>query len=203
MFQDDQELLRAFRAGERDALEKVYRHYLRDIEQLVRFGFSIGGKAQFKGVTSIIDRQDLIQEVFIHAFREQGRAAYDASRPYRPYLLRVARNVVIDRLRRPTKELLTDDGPSALFDLEMLIERNAPVPDAEASLDWKRKSDATAAYYKSASAQEQRFIELRFVQGMSQDKVAESMGVTRRKVRSLEEKSLKGLKRALSKAGYR
>ena len=45
-------------------------------------------------------------------------------------------------------------------------------------------------------------VPIRYGSGMK-GKVAEAMQVTRRKVRSLEEKTLKGLKRALLKAGYR
>jgi len=42
VFENDRELLKAFRAGERAALSKVYRFYADDVAGLVRRGFAIG-----------------------------------------------------------------------------------------------------------------------------------------------------------------
>ncbi len=52
--------------------------------------------------------EDLIQEVFVRAFSEKGRLAYDGLRDYEPYICTIARNLLIDRARKQGREVPLD-----------------------------------------------------------------------------------------------
>ena len=101
IFRDDRPLLDAFRRGDRAAAERVYYHYVDDVDKLVRRGFILDAKETIRvpGIGDADAAADLVQEVFVRALSEPARLSYDGLRPYRPYLLRIAKNLLIDRLR--------------------------------------------------------------------------------------------------------
>src|SRR6478672_2492853 len=90
----DRELLSAFRAGERAALERVYLAYVDDVFRLIAVGFERNPHEQ----------RSLVQDVFVRAFSDRARLGFDGIRPYRPYLLTIARNVLVDRARAQSSE---------------------------------------------------------------------------------------------------
>src|SRR5262245_53705930 len=109
IFRGQPELLRRFREGEREALERVYRTYVDKITNIVRFGFRL---ADGSGVVSGLGEQgadvaDAVQEIFAKSFTEPARRSYDGLREYGPYLYAIARNVIVDRARRVGRELPT------------------------------------------------------------------------------------------------
>ena len=180
---EDPALLRRFRAGDRQALEIVYRRFVRDVWALMRMGFP--SSASGVRVPGITDRALLSDSV-------QARVGYDGLRPYRPYLLRIARNVRIDQLRKSGREVLLGDAGSSALDLDALVEANAPVPELDEEL-----SAATRAYVETLDPEAQRFVQLRFAEDRHQLEVAEQMSVSRRRVRTLEARVLSGLRKAL------
>jgi DNA-directed RNA polymerase specialized sigma24 family protein len=113
IFRGKPELLRAFRAGDRAALETVYRAYVDKVAGIIRFGFSASAKGG--AIVSLGDRPqeiaDVVQEVFARSFARSAREAFDAGRDYGPYVYTVARNVVIDWVRRAGRELPTGVAP--------------------------------------------------------------------------------------------
>jgi len=155
------------------------------------FASSASG-ARVPGITEPALLSDSVQEVFLRAFGEQARLGYDGLRPFRPYLLRIARNVRIDQLRKSGREVLLGDTGSSALDLDALVEANAPPPELDEEL-----SAATRAYVETLDPEAQRFVELRFVEERHQLEVAEHMAVTRRRVRTLEARVLSGLRKAL------
>lgn len=191
-------LLDAFRRGERAALERVYRAHVDDVVRLFRHGF-VAGEARVAGLGDLDRCLELTQDVFLRAFSPAARAGYDGLRPYRPYLLRIARNLLIDRLRAGGREVplaAVADGPEAearLFPPE--------VPEPEADLHRQRLKEATQAFLASQDAELQRFVTLRFVEDRSQYEVLEAMAVTRRRVRTLERRALEGLRAFLAARG--
>jgi RNA polymerase sigma factor (sigma-70 family) len=80
---------------------------------------------------------------------------------------------------------------------------DAEVPDAaaEESLHSRALSAATAEYVASLLAQEQEFIRLRFEEELGQREVAAALGVSRRRVRTLETHVQDGLRRFLEQRG--
>jgi RNA polymerase sigma-70 factor (ECF subfamily) len=104
---EDRTRLQAFRAGDRKVLADVYRHYADAVTRELALGFNlrVGTESyRFVGLGSAFDFADVVQETFLRAFRDEARQRYDGVRPFRVYLLAIARNLVIDLLRRGGKE---------------------------------------------------------------------------------------------------
>src|SRR3954465_12876911 len=96
------ELLERFRAGERKALEEVYRHYVADVAKFLQRGFSFNSRERtlrFTGYAQPFDLDNALQETFTRAFRESARVGYDGLHSYRNYLFAIARNLVVDEFR--------------------------------------------------------------------------------------------------------
>ncbi len=209
VFEEHSGLLRRFRAGEREALEIVYRRYVDDVMRLLRTGFvsrRSGKMYRVPGVVPDSTLLDITQEVFARAFAPSGRAGYDGLRPYRPYLLQIARNLRIDQLRREGREVSAGDtgSPNSYLDFDALLESNAAIAAPDEQHDdpgWLQLREATRAHVASLSPEQQRFIELRFVRELPQIEVAELMAVTRRRVRTLEALVLRSLRKTLKGKG--
>src|SRR4051812_35677745 len=105
VFRGDPGLLVAFREGGREALERVYRGHAPSMERYLR-GLGRGSGIAELGQASVV--ADLLQEVFIRAFSDDARRAYDGIRDYAGYLTAIARNCFIDLLRSRGREVLTD-----------------------------------------------------------------------------------------------
>jgi RNA polymerase sigma factor (sigma-70 family) len=133
------------------------------------------------------DQRDLVQETFVKAFAEKARHAYDNTMPYRPYLLRIAKNLMIDRLRKLGREILLGDDDAGRPLLEIIHDQNhALLPEGEGDLDMRRLRDAVADFLSHQPRDRALFVRLRFLDGLSQIEVAKALGVTRRRIRTEE-----------------
>jgi RNA polymerase sigma factor (sigma-70 family) len=188
LFHDRPELLAAFRDGRRDVLGRVYSMYALSIERYLRV-LALAARGG-EGVQASV--ADLVQEVFIRAFSPNARRAYDGVRDYRSYLTAIARNCHIDMLRGSSREVLTDpaDLPS---DLDTF-----PEPD-----DWCEPKILVVlnAYLDDLSDTLRCVYEQRFVLAKSQAQASSDLGISRRALRTSEQKLRKGLRRALVRAG--
>ena len=90
----DAALLLAFRRGNPDALEAVYRLHVGEVESWVRRGLLRMGRL------NAADLADLVQDIFVRAFSDSARASYDGLREYVPFLMTLARNL-LHRLGAP------------------------------------------------------------------------------------------------------
>jgi RNA polymerase sigma-70 factor (ECF subfamily) len=181
------ELLRAFREGDRAVVADVYWAYVDLVERVVHRAFQRAGG---RGVPAE-EVADLVQEVFVRAFRERARLAYDGLREYRPFLGTVARNVVTDWARRRGR---------ALVELPEELEAQ-PTDDAEPGWADEEVVRATEAYLAGLPVELAGVHQQRFVLGNSQLEAARQLGFTRQQVRTLEGKLRDGLALALRKAG--
>src|SRR6478672_9201159 len=111
----DVELLRLIAGGDRPAFEELYRRYARSVLGLALRRIGDRGRAE-----------DAVQETFASLWRSASR--YDPGKgPGAPWLFTVARNTVIDTLRR-SPELAVADGPEQTAD--------DPGPDEAAETGW-------------------------------------------------------------------
>jgi RNA polymerase sigma-70 factor (ECF subfamily) len=194
ILENDRALLEAFRRGSRDALTAVYFHYVDRVATLARCGCLLEDGRRIPGAGGAQAERDLVQETFARAFSKSGRDGYDGVRPYRPYLLRITKNLLIDRARRTRPELpLHEPATAALLDGAMILEP----PDED--LDWKRLSAATRDYLASIPTELRELVRLRFEEGLSQVQAATQLSISRRRVRTLEERVQKGLEQHLRK----
>jgi RNA polymerase sigma factor (sigma-70 family) len=198
-------LLRRFRDGERDALACVYRFYFDDVYRLAQHGFTTRDGLRGGRIEPEADRLDFVQDVFVKAFANDARSSYDGLRPYRPFLLRIARNLRVDLARRACREpAATKLAVSGYLDLDELIERGGttPAPDGfEQSLQWQQLVERTASIVGELEADVRDVARLRFTEELSQLEAAARLGTTRRRIRTLEGRLLRYVRRGLSRAG--
>jgi RNA polymerase sigma factor (sigma-70 family) len=195
VFENNRALLDGFRAGRRDALAAVYERYVDDVARLVRAGFTVttaDGPVRVSGAVDVDVEHEVLQETFVKAFAPAARAGYDGLRPYRPYLMRIAQHVMIDRFRRRQREPL-----AVIEDVVDDSVGGQAGGDPGDSLHWRQLSAHAAEFVATLDDEGRRFVALRFEDDLSQDAVAERMGVSRRRVRTLEERVCRGLERAL------
>jgi RNA polymerase sigma-70 factor (ECF subfamily) len=203
IFENDRPLLDAFRRGDRGALTTVYHRFVDDVARLPRHGFVVETKGGLRipGAHGSDEECEIVQEVFARAFSETGRSGYDGLRPYRPYLMRIAKNLLIDRVRR--RQLLSLEMLAEIAPDDATAETGSPDPaddlSPEEALDWQRLLDAARQFIARLSEEERQLIVLRFEEGRSQEDVAAQLGVTRRRIRSLEGRVQRGLANYLKK----
>ena len=175
----------------------MFEHYADDVATLARRGFTIesSGHVYVRG-EGRDGEYELVQETFAKAFAEKARLAYDGISPYRPYLLRITKNLMIDRYRARQK-----DGRTIALDA---VELDSVTAAAEAppDLDWQKLAAATSEFVATLAPNQRELVKLRFEEGMSQDRVAETLRCTRRKVRTLERDVQNGLRSWLKRRGF-
>jgi RNA polymerase sigma factor (sigma-70 family) len=203
IFANNRELLDRFRRGERDALAAVYYRYVDEVATLARRGFTIesSGHAYVRGHDADGERE-LVQDTFAKAFAASARQAYDGVSPYRPYLLRITKNLMIDRYRAAQRQTVELDE-TGVGDIDQLLAANAEfaVGDEPEDLHWKQLREATNEYVATLDDECRQLIALRFVEELSQDETASRMACSRRRVRTLEERVVAGLRKSLQKRG--
>jgi RNA polymerase sigma factor (sigma-70 family) len=206
IFDKNPDLLDSYRRGDRGALREIYLTFVDDVETVVRKGFSLesNSDAYVPGADSEAECKDYIQECFIRAFSESARKDYDPNKDFRPYLLRIVKNLMIDKARQSNRITFPGDGSKKddVRGLKDIIEKHrAEAFDQsdgfEDRIRWKRLSKATDDYIEQLDDEQKRFIELRYRQESSQREVAEQMDVSRRRVRTLQKWVRRGLKKYL------
>jgi RNA polymerase sigma factor (sigma-70 family) len=194
VFRGDRGLLDRFRDGDREALARVYGTYVAEVEQILRRGFQISSSGhRVPGVPSTgPDLADLVHDVFLKAFTPAARLAYDGLRDYGPYLFTIARNTLADRARRLGQEVSIDGAA---------LERVLPAVDPAEAGPWADVATVTAVetYLRSLSDDVRRVHQARFVDGLSQRDAAQSLGLSRQNVRTLESRLVDGLRAHLAR----
>jgi RNA polymerase sigma factor (sigma-70 family) len=195
-------VLRGFRDGTQEALREVYRLHADEVARQLRYGFSFGsdGRTQrFMGYGSAFELHDVLHETFARAFEPSARARYDGIRPYGPYLKAIARNIVLRAFR--AREILF---PSVGDDTE----GSAPIGPADPSssspeqlVAREQVRELVQEFLQALDPEDQRLLQLRFVEGHSQRDVATQMRLGRQQVRGREEKLRKRLVRYLQSRG--
>ncbi|MBI3178986.1 MAG: hypothetical protein HYZ27_04955, partial [Deltaproteobacteria bacterium] len=103
IFAGNRPLLEAYRRGERHALTAVYHEYVASVVDVLTHGFQFesGGRTlRFAGFSDPLELEGCVQDIFVAVFSQSARHGYDGLRPFAPYVLQIARNRVIDELRR-------------------------------------------------------------------------------------------------------
>lgn len=193
-FAGDRQTLERFRAGDRAVLGRVYEHYADEVARVLRTGFPVRtgeGTVQIPGLTSAFDVECGVQEVFLRAFSDGARQAYDGVRPYRSYLFRIARNWRIDRFRRHHREIVLEEVPE---------------PDDEATFEGefvdRELSALVERFVETLDGRERWYYDARYRRGLSQTDAAAEQGLTRIQGRRLEARIKRNLLRFLRARGH-
>lgn len=196
----NREDLAAFREGKRDALERIYHQHVAAVVSYLRNGFMYTSNAQstrFAGVRDSFELESLVQEVFARAFEERARLAYDGIRPYAAFLNGIARNLVLDRLRKQARHGEVLAAP------DVLDATAAADVEQETSEDERRGRELVLRFLDTeCDARDRLLYAARFGRELSQVDAAAATGHTRIQVRRWETKFRERLLRFLKRADY-
>jgi RNA polymerase sigma factor (sigma-70 family) len=183
----DPSLLSRFRSGDRAALEMVFRAHAQDVTNTLR-GMLMRRLDAPAAVTLVAD---LTQETFIRAFSESGRRGYDGIRPYGAYLAAISRNLLVDWLRKRKQEQIVElnDGRG----LDDVVRDEAPPPPWDDPAVMMLVERYVAGLDEPAKSVYRK----RYVEGAGQEATATTLGLSRQRVRTIEEKLRLGLSVAL------
>lgn len=186
---EDRKRLDGFRVGDPRVLAEVYKHYSPQISRTIALGFNVrteDGMTRFQGLGSAFDLADVVQETFVRAFRQKARDSYDGLRPFRAYLMAIARNLVLDLLRRGGKEtalflpLANDSGK------ERDVVATTESPEEAAFRNELRK--VYESFLSIQSAEDRAVFVERFVEGRSRQKVSKRTGLSIMQIRTREDR---------------
>jgi RNA polymerase sigma factor (sigma-70 family) len=172
LLRDDAALRKAFRRGDGQAMEAVYRAYHRLVRTVVVHGF--GG---FRGFRSHADQDDMIQTIFLSAFEESARLRYDGVGPYVAFLRGLAQNKVRQQLSKNTRFARTDGAP---------VPRDPMAEDFEGEVLKEETRAAVSAFREGITdPHEKAILEGYFIEGLAEESLASQVGMTRYKVRKV------------------
>ena len=212
----DKELLAAFKEGDRDALDKVYRHYGPGVTSFLRKGFTFRSGSThyyFKGIQDPSDLKSSVQEVFRRAFEGKARNSYNGINSFTNWVLAIGRNMVINRFRN--REIAFSDYISAGDERSHLTVMDDEVTDAYSGVLYSQPlgmqdelmesvelKELIADFMAKLSPQEQQLLLYRFAEGKGQEETARLIKSTRMKVRTAEARLRNRLRAFLRTSGY-
>lgn len=167
---DDDALARQAASGDRVAFAGLVRRHTGLVYGLCRR--LLGDDAE---------AEDRTQETFLKALRSLDR--YDPDRPFRPWLLRIARNTCLDALRARRTWVPLDEGAAA-------VEPAQP-------LDWSVR-DTLAAAVDGLAPQQRAVVQLKYGLGLTGPEIADRLDSTPGAVRVCLHRALQTLRRRLT-----
>lgn len=152
------------------AMAEVYRAHAGDVLRCLRRGFTYraGAETRVARIDSAFDAEEICQEAFAAFFAQVRDGRFDASRPARPYLLRIAANLALKRLGRGGREVPMVDPPE-------------PAAPARAPEDAER-ARLLAEFRAALSPLDRDVLTGWFDDDVSQAAVGESLGLSRDQV---------------------
>ena len=159
--------------------------YDRFVERVYRYLYFRTGNQQ--------EAEDLTEQVFLKAWEAIGRYRWQG-RPFLAWLYRLAHNAHIDhvRTRKPTTSLNNDERPLELASSAAAVEL-ARALDAE----------VLARALVQLTAEQQQVIVMKFIDGVDNEQIAQSMGKREGAIRALQMRALMSLRRVLESQGER
>ena len=198
---EDRVLLTAFRAGERQALEAVYRHYAPLLSAIIYRGLAgQGGRVR---LTSPYELGSVVQETFTRAFQERARLSYDGLSPYRSYLAAIARNYLINELRvreEPVSDAALEAALGAGSDSGIAL--SAPPRGPEELAEGAEITTIVEGFLAERTERERDVFKARFLEQRTQDAAAGATGLSRIQVRRIEAHLRVDLLTRLKQSGY-
>jgi len=212
----NKKLLEAFKRGDRDALEVVYRHYVPGVTSFLRKGFTFrsgSGHFYFKGIQDLSELKASVQEVFRRALEEKARTSYNGINSFTNWVLAIGRNMVINRFRNREIAIsnyiaASDDRNPLTFMDDEATEEYIGILYGKASASQDRLfetgelKDLMDVFMAQLTEHDRQLLVLRFAEGKGQEETADLLGSTRMKVRTSESKLRNRLRAFLRSSGY-
>ena len=211
------ELLARFKSGERRALEEVYRHYVADVANFLRRGFSFTSRdrtLRFSGYQQPFDLDNSLQETFARAFKDSARLGYDGLHSYKNYLLAIARNLVVDEFRNREVAMspfieaqarsdapTVHDGEDAAPAESTQAGDSGPI-SAEHEFLREELGQLYAGFVARLEERDRIFFHARFEEQKTQVEAGEACGLSHMQSRTLEKKLRERFLKFMQTNGY-
>ena len=173
--QNEQEIVQRAQKGDRDALARLYEI---NFDKIYRYIIA--------RVYNREEAEDMTQQVFVKAF-ESITAFRWRGTPFTAWLFRIARNLVIDNVRKK-KNINT-----VSLEEVVLTSNSDPQREVENKFDIERVNRAT----KKLTDAQREVISLRFAGGLAIAEVARVMGKSQGAVKALQHSAIVALRKAL------
>jgi RNA polymerase sigma-70 factor, ECF subfamily len=215
------DLLARFKEGERRALEEVYRHYVADVANFLRRGFSFTSRERtfrFSGYTQPFDLDNAVQETFVRGFKDSARLGYDGLHSYKNYLLAIARNLVVDEFRNREVAMspfvYQEAGAQARIEAPQVHDGDdaspmQPMPASDSSQisaeqEFLRRELAQlyVAFFERLDERDRIFFRARFEEQKTQVEAGETCGLSHMQARTLEKKLRERFLKFMQTNGY-
>jgi len=163
-------------AGDAEAFGALYDRYVEAVYRYVYY--RVRNEAEAEDVTS---------DVFFKALRAMPR--YQPRQPFLAWLYRIARNAIIDRVRR--------ERPQVSFEDALRHPNVDQIVDPDAGLDRLSDSTALRAAISKLTPLQQEVIVLRYVEGLDTRSIGRIVGRRDGTVRGIEFRALGMLRTVL------
>jgi len=172
---DDEELVARAKAGDGNAFAQLYERYF---DKVYRYAaYRVGAKEVAEDITSQVFLRALES---LHSYRWQGL-------PFSAWLFRIARNLLVDRLRREKRR------PAVPLEEDLI----ADSLDVEDQADQNMKLEEVRRALSLITEAQRQAIVLRLVAGLSLGETAKAMGRSLGAVKALQHGGLRALRRHL------
>ncbi|MCL0075630.1 RNA polymerase sigma factor [Dehalococcoidia bacterium] len=180
--QDEQNLVHRAQQGDQEAFAELYESHFDNIYRYV--ALRVGNR---------MEAEDITQEVFLKAVRSIQSFKWKGI-PFSAWLFRIARNEVIDSLRKKSRQPTV---PLSELPVIPVSSSGNPHPLVKHEVD----VDQLRAAIRQLTEAQQEVISLRFSAELSIAEVASIMGKSEGAVKSLQHGGIIALRRILSKGG--
>ena len=160
----DQALLEIYQQGDREAVSQLLERHARRVRDYVRMLVKDNDVAD-----------DLTQEVLIKVVKVLDEGRYTDKGKFQPWLLRIARNRVLDYFRAQ-KQVKTVSESSAGFDI--LGSKNFAEPSIEDRLVSEQQAEEVRQLIEQLPAEQREVVKMRYYEGLSFKEIAEHTGVS-------------------------
>jgi len=177
-YSDEQELLQRLVHGDEVAFELLFYRYRGKVGHFIK-----------RSVPSYIDMDETVHEVFLRIWI--NREKLDAQRPFGPYLFRVARNLIIDLLRKNIEQTVYVQDDSLLNDLG--------VNDTELKLEEKELQTWFRSVLEELPEKRRSIFEMNRLEGLTYPEIARKLSISENTVDTQIRRALQYFREAFRK----
>ena len=160
----DQTLLEMYQQGNREAVSQLLERHTRRVRDYVRMLVKDNDVAD-----------DLTQEILIKVVKVLDEGRYTDKGRFQPWLLRIARNRVLDYFRAQKQNKTVSESSSG-FDI--LGSTNFAEPSIEDKLISEQQVEDVRKLVELLPAEQREVVKMRYYEGLSFKEIAEHTGVS-------------------------
>ena len=176
---------------ERHLFERARRGDVGAYDELVRAHQEAAFRAAYLITRDVADAQDAAQEAFLRAYDALGR--FDARRPFRPWILRIATNMALNRLKASMRR----QAMAERFGAET-VEREAN-PSIEARVLRRERGRRVQDAIRHLKPDDQSLLILRFFFDLSEAELAQTFDIAAGTIKSRLHRALAKLRDVIRK----